>query len=139
IVLEICGHHFSKREKQKIEETVADYYALKMGDTQLDLERNTSKSMVLLICGILFTIILFLIGNKLTTTLYEALALFFSFFLWEFLDCAWFERNELREAKTDAAQMASIKVIFKEVFIDHPVPDEESILDEIFEEEVLEP
>ena len=139
IVLEICGHHFSKREKQKIEEAIADYYALKMGDTQLALENNTSKSMLLLIFGVLFTVVLFLMGNRLTTTMYEAIALFFSFFLWEFLDTAWFERNVLREAKTDAAQMASIKVIYKEFFYDSPVADEEEILDEIFEEEVLEP
>lgn len=139
IVLEICGHHFSRREKQKIEEAVADYYALKMGDTQLALEANTSKSLILLIFGIIFTIILFMIGNSLSDTMYEAIALFFWFFLWEFFDCAWFERRDLREAKTDAAQMASIKVIFKEVFTDDPVPDEEEILDEIFEEEVLEP
>ena len=34
IVLEICNHIFTKKQRDCIEETIADYYALKMGDVK---------------------------------------------------------------------------------------------------------
>ncbi len=135
IVLEICGTSFSQEQKDVIEATIADYYALKLGDCQLVLEENARKSWTLLIMGVLFALLIntgvgFL---KIVPALSEASFIFYWLFLWEFVDCAWFERRELVSARVDAAQMASIKVIFKPIFVDSPVPDETSVIEEIFE------
>ena len=51
IVLEICGTHFSEAQQQRITETILDYYALQLGDKQLDLDMNLKKSVILLLMG----------------------------------------------------------------------------------------
>ncbi len=135
IVLEICGTSFSQEQKDVIEATIADYYALKLGDCQLVLEENARKSLTLLVMGILFAILIMRGGSilNINTVISEASFIFYWLFIWEFVDCAWFERRELVSARVDAAQMASIKVIYKPVFVDSPVADEDTVLDEIFE------
>ena len=46
------------------------------------------------------------------------------------------DRIDLREEKTDAAQLASLAIRFSDKFVDEPVPDDEAeeIIAEIFEE-----
>lgn len=140
IVLEICGTDFTQDQKDTIEATIADYYALKLGDCQLLLEQNRRKAILLAVFGILFAFVvlkgvgLFQI-NKAAS---EAMLIFYWFFLWTFVEVAMFDRQELVSAKVDAAQMASIKVVFKPVFVDSPVADETAVLEEIFEtDEIL--
>lgn len=142
IILEICGHRFTRKQRECIEATIADYYALKMGDAQMALEKNTLRSAVLAALGALFAIPTWgVIQSGTRTTFSEAILVLFGFFIWEFLDCFWFARRPLVQAKIDASQVASLKVTFQEEFEDGPVePDEEKkILKEIFEDTVLVP
>ena len=143
ILLEICGHRFTKSQQACIEETIADYYALKMGDAQIELDKNFNKSAILFVFLLIFAGVLAFTkgGQGLSPLFEEALFVIFWFFLWEFLDCAWFDRRDLDEARVDAAQLASIKVSFSEQFEDGPVePEEEKrILAEIFEDDVIVP
>ena len=142
IVLEICGRRFNKKQRECIEATIADYYALKMGDVQLDLENNRNKSILLLVMGVIFALIVFLITRTgLNSVFTEMVLILFWMFVWDFAETAWFERNELLEDKLEAAQVASIKVTFQEEFEDGPVePEEEkAILKEVFEDEVIVP
>jgi len=142
IILEICGGNFTKAQQECIEETIADYYALELGNAQLDLEKNTKESLFLLGFGLLFVAVIWLttIGNV-AHTIGELVLVFLWFFIWEFLDSFVFERGELVEAKLEAAQMASMKLKFQKKFEDAPVkPEEEKeILKEIFEDEVILP
>jgi hypothetical protein len=135
IVLEICGHRFTPKQKAVIEETVSDYYALKLGDAQLTLERNMTKSIFLGVILVLALIAMTALSKIVSTTISETIIVLFWFALWELLDNAVFDRLELLDDKRDAAQMASIKVLFMEKFKDMPVPDEEEVLAEIFEED----
>jgi len=142
IVLEICGKKFNKKQRENIEATIADYYALKMGDVQLALEKNRNKSIVLLTLGLVFALIIFLVNKTSISNVFtEAVLVFFWMFLWDFAETAWFDRNDLYESKVEAAQMASIKVTFQEEFEDGPVePEEEkAILKEVFEDEIIVP
>lgn len=142
IILEICGCEFSKKQQACIEETMADYYALQLGNAQLDLQRNTRECILLFVFGVISILGIWLatrgnVGN----TIWELLLVFLCFFIWEFLETFVFERNEYLEAKMDAAQMASMKLTFQKKFEDGPVePEEEKqILKEIFEDEVIVP
>ena len=135
IVLEICGHRFTPKQKAVIEETVSDYYALKLGDAQLTLERNMTKSIFLGVILVLALIAMTALSKIVSTTISETIIVLFWFALWELLDNAVFDRLELLDDKRDAAQMASIKVLFMEKFKDMPVPDEDEVLAEIFEED----
>ena len=141
IVLEICGGKFSKKEKACIEETVADYYALQMGDIQLALEKNTQKSMFLAGMFLIFLIICYFVMSGLNSIFSEVLVIFVWVALWDLIENAVFDRRDLIEQKTEAAQMASIKVTFRKEFEDAPVnPEEEkSIIREVFEDEVIVP
>ena len=142
IVLEICGCKFNKKQRECIEATIADYYALKMGDTQMALSKNLWKSVVLALFDIIFALIRWLpFINFSNETISEATLVLFWFFLWEFTNCMGFERRDLKQQRTEAAQLASIKVTFQEKFEDGPVePEEEQqILEEVFEDDVIVP
>jgi len=142
IVLEICGKKFNKKERACIEETIADYYALKMGDAQLAVENNRNKSLFLLGMGIVAALVFFIMSRvSISNILSEMSVIFFWIFIWDFAESAIFERQDLVEDKVEAAQIASMKVTFQLEFEDGPVePEEEkAILKEVFEDEVLVP
>jgi len=144
IVLEICGHRFTKAQQEAIEETIADYYALKMGDTQMALEKNKGRAIFLAVMAALFAI--FVYGTSRLTgaamgVLVEVVFILFWVFVWELADCLLFDRRDLLEARTEAAQLASVKVTFREQFEDEPVKpsEEKAIIREIFEDDVILP
>lgn len=142
IILEVCGCDFTKKQQDCIEATLADYYALQLGNAQLDLQRNTKECILLFIFGILSILgIWFATRGNVGNTVWELLLVFLCFFIWEFLETFVFERSEYLERKLEAAQMASMKVTFQKKFEDGPVEpeEEEQILQEIFEEDVLVP
>lgn len=142
IILEICGHRFKKKERECIEATVADYYALKLGDAQMALERNTMECLVLFVFSIVSVISIWLaLRGNIGRTIWEILIVFLCFFIWEFIDSFAFERSTLMDEKLKAAQVASMKLTFQEEFEDGPVEPEEAkeILNEIFEDELIVP
>ena len=144
IVLEICNHVFSQKQRECIEETIADYYALKMGDTQMALERNRTKIIMLFIGAVVFAGIVWLVNALIPNAaivLNEAVLILFWLFLWELVDCIILDRKDLLEARTEAAQLASMKVRFQRQFTDEPVaPEKEkAIIREMFEDDVILP
>ncbi|MCQ2552887.1 MAG: hypothetical protein MJ150_01090 [Clostridia bacterium] len=143
IVLEICGKRFSQKERACIEETIADYYALKMGDAQMAVEKNRNKSILLLALGAFFAVLVTLLSGLVSNNrlLSELIVIFLWVFTWDFVENALFDRGDLQEERLAAAQMASIKVTFQLEFEDGPVePEEErAILKEVFEDEVIVP
>ena len=143
IVLEICGHRFSRKQEEYIEETVADYYGLKMGDTQIELARNRNRLIVLAVFAVSFAGLMTLYGGILgkTGVLKEAVLVLFWLFVWELADGALFERTTLMQARTEAARLASVKVTFQLKFEDNPIEEEEkeNILEEVFEDDIILP
>lgn len=133
IVLEICGANFTEKQKRTIEETFRDYYALKMGDAQLEIEENNKKGIFLLIIGILAAILVYL-SNSVETSLLiaETALILFWLFIEDALDILIIDGGSLREEKVYAAQLANTKIRFQTVFED--VPDSELDREEIFEE-----
>jgi len=122
IVLEICGGKFSQKEKDSIVEAISDYYALKMGDAQLELDRIRKKMNFLLITGFLaFALLLMLLAWKSTPTLLlELVLIWFWFALWELGDLVFYDRSEVLAKKLKAAQLASMKIQFSKKFDDSP-------------------
>ena len=142
IILEICGCEFTEKQQACIEETMADYYALQLGNAQLDLQANTRKSIALFSFGVIAVLGIWLgMGGAISSTIWELMLVLLWFFVWEFLDTFVFDRSELIERKLEAAQMASMKLTFQKKFEDGPVePEEEKeILKEIFEDDVIIP
>ncbi|HUM85207.1 MAG TPA: hypothetical protein PLN48_15830 [Lachnospiraceae bacterium] len=137
IVLEICGGNFTQGQQKTIERVVSDYYALRLADTEFDLVQNKKKARFLLVMGIISFLIMLLLNSfrLLSGTFMEPFIVLLWFFLWDFFEIVWFERRERIMDKAEAAQMASMKVIFREKFKDIPYDEETSrkIIDEILE------
>ena len=70
------------------------------------------------------------------TILQESIMILVWFFVEDVVELI-LERIDLKEEKTDAAQLASVAVRFSNKFNDDPIPDEvaEEIIAEIFEDE----
>lgn len=143
IVLEICGCRFRRAQRECIEATIADYYALKLGDVQMSLEGNRRKTLFLLGMGLFFAVVVYMVSMfpSLPRPILEAPFVLFWFCLWDAAETVVIERRDLVEEKLAAAQLASVKVAFREAFEDIPATpeEEEKILEEIFEEDVLIP
>ena len=123
IVLEITGTRFSKDKQKIITETISDYYNMKLGETQEELSSNTRFALLLFVLAIV-TGALYLTVSA-TQFFSTALELGIWFFAWTFADVFWLERNEIKERKTDYAQLSSMKVIFKEEFVDDDISEKE--------------
>lgn len=137
IVLEIIGGHFSDKQKEVIEETILDYYGLALGDKQIDLIRNRRKIFVISVIAIIVAVIAWLLDAfSYSTILQESVMILVWFFVEDVVELI-LERIDLKEEKTDAAQLASVAVRFSNKFNDDPIPDEvaEEIIAEIFEDE----
>ncbi len=131
IVLEISGSSFSESQQKVITETLKDYYALILGDKQLDLHDVQKKEAVIAFFTILSAILFYASAVHFEGIMYDILSIAFCFFLWELGDIAIFERTEIRRQKTEAAQLASMKIMFSERFVDLPV--DENVREEIIE------
>lgn len=115
IIIEICGHHFEPEEQELIIRVVKDYFGLKLGDKNIDLDINSEKSGLLLLFGFMS------LGLVIMLSMYNVISLMMEigfislwFFLWEFADLAIIDRYDLLSEKTDAGQLASMKIIFNE-------------------------
>ena len=138
IVLEISGTRFTEKQQAVIIETLKDYYALELGDKQLDIRDIRRKEIVMVVFTILSAIVLLLyaMAGHHEGLLHETLLIIFWFFLWELGDIVAFDSVNAQRKKTDAAQLASMKIIFSERFTDEPVDEtlKEEIMEEIIDE-----
>ncbi len=135
IVIEIIGGHFSKAQKETIEETILDYYGLSLGDKQIEMNRNLRRIVIIAIISILVACLeWFLDVNNYSVILQESIMILVWFFVEDLVELI-LERIDLQEEKTDAAQLASVAIRFSDKFNDDPVPDEEAeeIIAEIFD------
>ena len=115
IVVEICGCHFNEEEQQQITRVIKDYFGLKLGDKQIDLDMNAQKALILLIFGIISCgLAFYLMTLNVFEMMLEIGLILLWFFLWEFADLAWLDRYDLLIQKLEAGQLASLKVIFNE-------------------------
>ena len=55
IVLEICGTKFNRKQREVITETIHDYYELKLGDKQMELNDNTRRIITFMVIAGLFS------------------------------------------------------------------------------------
>ena len=141
IVLEICNHRFTKEQQTCIEETIADYYALKMGDVQMSLQSNRRRILFLLALMLVFAVFVYIASQfpGLPRPLSEAPFVLFWMALWDASEFLFLDRRDLQEDKLEAAQLASMKVTFYEKFEDGPAEPEvvQQILEEMNEEVIL--
>lgn len=116
IVLELCGGHFSRIQKQTIEQALKNYYSLKLGESSQSVRSSWKKASILMalaaVSGILLLAYWMLHGN--VGLLEETLLVAFWFFLWECGDVVAFERGSVYKRRAAAAQLAEIRVEFRE-------------------------
>ena len=143
IVLEICGHRFTKEQRDCIEATILDYYALKMGDVQMSMQSNRRRIVFLLALMLVFAIFVYISSQfpNLPRPLAEAPFVLFWMALWDGAEMFFLDRQDLQQDKLEAAQLASMKVTFYEKFEDGPAEPEgvQEFLEQIENEEVILP
>lgn len=141
IVLEICGHRFTKEQQTCIEETILDYYALKMGDVQMSIQNNNRRILFLFLLALVFAIFLYvvLMLPHIPKVLSEAVFVLFWMALWDATEFFFVDGRDLQEEKLEAAQLASMAVTFYEKFEDGPAEPEvvQQIMEEMKEEVIL--
>lgn len=126
IVLEICGREFSERQKEVINETIHDYYELKLGDKQIDMQNNSVQIISFLAIGIIATLIMLAAQMwKADSFVNDMIVILVWFFIWELCGMIFFDRSRRREEKMAAAQLASITVRYKVQFTDTVVSEKE--------------
>ena len=138
IVLEICGGRFTQEQRECIEETIADYFALKLVDAQWNMENNRNRALFLALLSLVFAGFLYAasFAASLPRPVAEAPFVLFWFALWDLAELLFLDRRDLQEEKLYAARLASVKVTFQDKFEDGPLePEEEQkVLEEILEE-----
>lgn len=133
IIIEICSNTFTDEEKKTIESTIIDYYCLKLGDKQLDIQSNLSMIITTAIMSIIVLLISVVLRRIFTFwAILETSNIFFWIFLWRLFDLV-IERLDLYEQKAEAGQLASVKIKFSNNFVDGTIDIEkaEKVIDDI--------
>ncbi|MBQ1341364.1 MAG: hypothetical protein IIY33_02660 [Erysipelotrichaceae bacterium] len=126
IVLEICGKEFTDAQKAVINETIHDYYELKLGDKQMDMQNNTSQIITFLAIGVIATAIMLALQIwSADSFINDMIVILVWFFIWELCGLIIYDRSDLKEEKMAAAQLASITVRYKVEFTDTAVSEKE--------------
>ena len=126
IVLEICGVKFNRKQRDAIKETLEDYYQLKLGDMQMELNSNTRRIITFFIIAAVFTILaLFIRGWNQDSVVSEFVMILLWFFIWGISDMIVTDRSDLKEEKMAVAQLASTVIRFREEFTDEPYDEKE--------------
>ena len=121
IVLEICGTKLNRKQREVITETIHDYYELKLGDKQMELNDNTRRIITFMVIAGLFTLLFtFVQGWQQDSFVVQFILIMLWFFIWGLSDMVVTDRSELKEEKMAIAQLASTVVRFREEFIDEP-------------------
>lgn len=122
IKLNIICEELDEETKEKMQNAVKNHYGLIVFDKNLDLRTNTYKTLWLLLCGIVFLAIVYLMEYSTTklsilvsgeSILREVLLVTGWFFVWEAVENFVSNRKKLRVDKTNNKQMFNAEVIFE--------------------------
>lgn len=116
ITIELCGGCFDENDKTLITNVIKDYFGLKLGDEQLNLNINTKKAVFLFISSLIIFLVSYIFMKfNVINNLYEWILILFWFLAWEFFDVLILERTHLKHKKIDAIQLANVNVIFSDI------------------------
>lgn len=115
LVIKMRGYRFTEEEKKQVQKVIRDHFGLKLGDKQIDLSNNSRKAFVLLMMAFVsFIFTLVLLKSNVISAFSEWIMIIFWFFAWECADVLILDRSDIRIQKLDAAQLASVKIVFEE-------------------------
>ena len=114
IALDINGH-FTKEQEEKIKKTIKEYFGVKLGDAQNDLDTNKLLNILLFVVAVLFLIIFFVVTFYIPSFKFlEPISIISWFIMWELLDNNFIKRQQLRAKKIDLAQLVNMEIKFNE-------------------------
>ena len=107
IALDINGH-FTKEQEEIIKKTIKEYFGVKLGDAQNDLDTNKLLNILLFVVAVLFLIIFFVVTFYIPSFKFlEPISIISWFIMWELLDNNFIKRQQLRAKKIDLAQLVN--------------------------------
>lgn len=120
IKLKIICNNVDEEIKEKMSNAVRNHYGLIVFDKNIDLKTNTYKTMLLLLCGIVFLTFVYLMDydsnffiiNSGESILKEVLLVAGWFFVWEAVENFVLNRRNLRIDKINNKQMFNADLIF---------------------------
>ena len=114
IALDINGH-FTKEQEEIIKKTIKEYFGVKLGDAQNDLDTNKLLNILLFVVAVLFLIIFFVVTFYIPSFKFlEPISIISWFIMWELLDNNFIKRQHLRAKKIDLAQLVNMEIKFNE-------------------------
>ena len=114
IALDINGH-FTKEQEEIIKKTIKEYFGVKLGDAQNDLDTNKLLNILLFVVAVLFLIIFFVVTFYIPSFKFlEPISIISWFIMWELLDNNFIKRQQLRAKKIDLAQLVNMEIKFNE-------------------------
>ena len=114
IALDINGH-FTKEQEEIIKKTIKEYFGVKLGDAQNDLDTNKLLNILLFVVAVLFLIIFFVVTFYIPSFKFlEPISIISWFIMWELLDNNFIKRQQLIAKKIDLAQLVNMEIKFNE-------------------------
>lgn len=100
-------HGVPKSERPKVDALLKEHYDLRLRDKKQDLRLNAVKAWLLYLFGVALLALYFVLAKvQVNVVGYEVLSIIATFIIWEATDAAILQRNALRVAYFEAAQMA---------------------------------
>jgi len=112
IVIEISGGHFSDKDKKTLVDLLRLHYGFALAETEFELKLNARRCLKLLGFFAVTAAVFFIMALRHDTVFIEIPAIAAWFSLWELFNSAWLDRGDLKLARIEAGQLASMTVHF---------------------------
>lgn len=122
-VIEFCGCKFTDEEKKTIENAVWNHYEIELGKA-LKTRRLQFLRFVWFALFFIVSLVLILMG-KAGTAYSELMYILFYFFGDTVIGYLFYENRGIENERIRSAQLVTMKVIFREQFLDRDFTDEE--------------
>ena len=115
IVVDIIGGNLTANERETLTQLVRLHYGFELAEAEFDLKLNRRRCLKLFAFFLVTAAIFFIMALQHDTVFIEIPAIAAWFSLWELFNSAWLDRGDLKLARIEAGQLASLQLHFRPV------------------------
>jgi len=113
IVIDVTGNNFTEKDKGTLATLLRLHYGFQLAESELELKLNRRRCIKLFAFFIVTAAIFFIMAYRHDTVFIEIPAIAAWFSLWELFNSAWLDRGDLKLARIECGQLASMQLHFR--------------------------
>jgi len=114
IVIDVAGGKFSEKDKSTLATLLRLHYGFQLAEAEHELRLNRGRCLKLFAFFLVTAAVFFVMAYRHDTVFIEIPAIAAWFSLWELFNSAWLDRGDLKLARIECGQLASMQLQFRD-------------------------